>query len=230
MGIVNSGQKYFCQSISWQRLTPMEQAALAGATVFHGSFSRAAFLAVTKARLTDLVSLNDRALLQQEGVGRYLMHDRVREFAGQKLHTLFGGGEDLRNRHAEYYANFLQACEQELKNANQRPTVAAIQLDIHNIHALWQRAIQLHHLPTLEKAQESLWYYYYLQGRYLEGEALFAEAVTALHTLDTSVDQSSKHHPLALGQVLSCQGWFQMQMGRAAEASASCVEAPGGYA
>lgn len=202
----------------WQRLMPAEQAALAGATVFHGSFSRAAFLAVTKARLTDLVSLHDRALLQQDGVGRYVMPDLVRTFASHKLQTLLGGGDEVRNRHAEYYANFLQACEQELKTANQRQAVAAIQLDLDNVLALWQRAILRHHLPTVEKVQESLWYFYTLQGRSWEGEALFAGAATALLTLDAGADPQASRHALALGQVLSWQGWFQMQMGRSAEA------------
>lgn len=212
-----SGLQAVCEFV-WQRLMPAEKNALAAATVFQGSFSRAAFLAVTKARLTDLVSLHDRALLQQEGVGRYSMPDGVRHFATQKLAIEMGGGEEVRNRHGEYYANFLQACEPELKTAGQPQTLAAIQLDLHNIHAMWQRTMHLLHLPTVEKAQESLWLFYFIQGRYWEGEALFATAATALTALDVDAGQHLTYHTLALGQVLSWQGWFQMQMGRPAEA------------
>ncbi len=212
----------------WQRLPPMEQAALAGATVFPGSFTRAAFLAVTKARLTDLVSLHDRALFQQDGVGRSMMPASLRQFASQKLDALPGNGEDVRNRHSEYYANFLQACEPALKTADLPQAMAVIRLEIHHIQAMWQRAIARHHLPTLEKVQESLWSFYYLQGRHQEGEALFAAAATALRPLVAisalatsdlaTSDLATSQSNLIFGQVLNWQAWFQIQLGRYAEA------------
>ncbi|MFN8491609.1 MAG: tetratricopeptide repeat protein [Caldilineaceae bacterium] len=203
---------------SWQLLTADEQRALARAAVFPGSFSRSAFLAITEAQLTDLARLVDQSLLQQQGVGRYAMHELLRQFAWQRLQRQWDEEERLRKRYVDYYAAWLQSHEPELKNAYQPQTVAAIQLDIHNLHIMWQRSVVTADWQAIGKAQESVWYFHYIQGRYQEGEALFARSAAAIHSAQGDCTGLPAPQALILAQVLGWQAWFQMQLGRYAAA------------
>src|SRR5262249_36607995 len=72
---------------AWRLLNAAEQQALARLSVFRGSFDRAAAQAVAGVRATTLIALADKSLLQQIGVGRYSLHELLRQFAADRLGT-----------------------------------------------------------------------------------------------------------------------------------------------
>jgi predicted ATPase len=88
---------------AWRLLSPSEQAALARVSVFRGSFSLQAAVAVTDTTVADLAGLLDRSLLSRTGQGRYRVHPLLRQFAADLLREL-GLSEALENRHMAAFA------------------------------------------------------------------------------------------------------------------------------
>ncbi|MBK9713306.1 MAG: hypothetical protein IPO81_18625 [Kouleothrix sp.] len=78
---------------AWRSLNPAEQQSLMRTSVFHGSFDRAAAQAVAHVRATTLVTLADKSLLQQAAIGRYSLHELLRQFAAERLDDRGGHGD-----------------------------------------------------------------------------------------------------------------------------------------
>ena len=83
-----------------------EQAALAQMAVFRATFSREAAQAVTNVALPQLAGLVNKSLLRTVAPGRYAMHELVRQFAAESLHSV-PDAQEVERRHARYYLNLV---------------------------------------------------------------------------------------------------------------------------
>jgi len=135
---------------SWDLLTADERNALAGASVFRGSFTAQAAEAVLGARATapvlDLLqSLRDKSLLastlgKTTVEARLSMSASVRDFARAKLEEL-GQTDEVHDRHARY---FVGACEPLSRRAQLRGDVLAsrsVARETDELLAAWGHAL-----------------------------------------------------------------------------------------
>lgn len=164
-------------SYSWGLLRAEEQQALAGLSVFRGSFDRAAAQAVAGVRATILVSLAGKSLVEHAGLGRYRLHDLLRQFATERL---AGRGETvaLGERHAAHYLALAERAAPQLVGPDQAAGTARLEGDRDNLLAAlsWARE---HERPEMElRLAGGLAHFWVNRGYAREGREWLGDALT----------------------------------------------------
>jgi predicted ATPase/DNA-binding SARP family transcriptional activator len=157
---------------SWHLLAEAERRVFRQLTVFQGSFTAQAARQVAQASPKVLSTLIDKSLLRQDVSGRYEIHELLRQYAAEKLNGYPTEKQTALERYCEYYADFLHQKTAPL----QAETLAEIGLEIENIRAGWQWAIDQANLAALESCLESLYLFYWARNWFDEGQQLFAQA------------------------------------------------------
>lgn len=119
---------------SWRLLSPAEQRALQGLSVFAGGFRREAAERVAGAGLVLLAKLESRSLLQRVEAGRYNLHELIRQYAYEKLNNS-GQEEDSRRHHLAYFVALAQEAEVQLLGPHQADWYNLIEQEHDNIRA-----------------------------------------------------------------------------------------------
>ena len=148
---------------SWALLTDDEQRVCSGVSCFRGGFELSAAQAVVHSGLVQLGSLVDKSLLRCDAVGRYHMHEQVRQFAGAKL------GEDpvevstVQRRHTTYYVAFAAAQHTLPSGIPDDATIAAFDRELENLRLALAHALAENDTDRIAPMLESLWPYYPFQ-------------------------------------------------------------------
>ncbi len=215
---------------TWQRLSEKEQTVFAHLSVFHGSFDRAAATAVAEATLPLLSALLDHSLLHWEPatesgqVGRYQIHELLRQYGAEKLTKPTTDLAHIQDLHCIYYADFLNERSLQLAGGRQLDAAAEVEADLKNIRAAWQWAVQHNKLAEIQKAARPLATFYQFQSRYTEALNTFETAATHL------LNQTQESQPnLALTEVLMVQSWFYLRFGRLDEAETALDQLQASY-
>ncbi|MCP4540940.1 MAG: tetratricopeptide repeat protein [Chloroflexi bacterium] len=190
---------------SWNLLSQEEQIIFTKLSVFRGGFRRKAAEQIVDASLPTLSALVDKSLLRYNSLGRYQIHELLRQYAAEKLETQ----TRIEALHSSYYATFLQEQERALKGKNQQKASQAINAEIDNVRSAWRWAFtQLADqqdkklaLTIIKQSLKSLYLFYTIQDRYQEGEQVFEQAATALSNRTIAGKEE-----LVLGQLLAHQG------------------------
>ncbi|MBE7425963.1 MAG: tetratricopeptide repeat protein [Ideonella sp.] len=161
---------------SWSLLAPREREALAALAVFQGGFTRAAALAVAQVALPLLSSLVDKSLLAVDEAGRFGLHPLVAAFAAQRLAGDGARADELAQRHAAHYAQYLGESAARV-HGDHRPLVEAMEAEYANCRAAWQRAVSLGRAEWLAQATRAWGIYFDVRGRAAEGIAHFRGAL-----------------------------------------------------
>jgi predicted ATPase/serine/threonine protein kinase/tetratricopeptide (TPR) repeat protein len=185
---------------AWERLSEDERRTFARLSIFHGGFTRGAAQAVAGALLHGLAALVTKALIWTDESGRYMLHELLRQFAGERL-AAAGEADALRAAHSQYYLEWCARMEAELcgPNPNPAPSLNAMDSDWHNLRAalLWAAS---HHRPQwITPCWKTLWVYCERHSRHMAGMALLQEVCTLLRRLPESVERDG-----ALGIMLTC--------------------------
>lgn len=159
---------------SWQLLVPVEQRALAQMTVFRGAFSRSAAQLVTKVAVPQLLALVDKSLVRVVAPGRYLLHELVRQFAGEADPESVTA---VATHHARYYLQLVTA-QEGLFGAQPQAAVDVIMAEMENVRQAWQWAIVNTELTLLAGAVTNLARCFALAGLYREAAATWRLALT----------------------------------------------------
>jgi predicted ATPase/DNA-binding SARP family transcriptional activator len=119
---------------SWELLTPEEQTAFKGLSVFRGGFEREAAEQVAGVTRELLSALIDKSLLQWTYAQRYDQHELIGQFAVEKLRE---SGEEaaLRVRHADYFLKLAENAEGELRGPEQNHWLERIEAELNNLRA-----------------------------------------------------------------------------------------------
>lgn len=130
---------------SWRLLTPREQSLMRQMAVFRGGCTAAAANAVTGASLAELSELVDQSWLRVSPLGRYDLHELVRQYAEKRLleeHERVDGEAvaEVHRRHCAFFVSLLHAREGVINR--HAAVMADFMVDYANLLAAWQWTIE----------------------------------------------------------------------------------------
>jgi len=208
---------------SWTLLTADEAEAIARLAIFRGKFRQEAANAITGASLFTLAILVEKALVRVTPDGHYQLHELTRQYAEEKLTD--AAQSALRDAHARYYADLLEAQSARLFTGAYRQLWAMIGGEFDNIRHAWEwliHTVRQGHtaLPIpnlLGQMAEVLANYYLFHSLWLPGAALFGHSGTVLEAAgwagndEPLAGQPSQQVALLRSQILT--GLFHFEMG-----------------
>jgi predicted ATPase/DNA-binding SARP family transcriptional activator len=171
---------------SWSSLTDAEREALERLSVFQGSFSRQAALAVTKTTLSTLLALIQKSWLQRNQDGRFQIHELQRQYISEKLQEKPMAWDRARDEHCTYYALRLSELNQAMRDARQDEAFNEIALEFDNLQIAWNWASEKMNFEALVH-QMLLPIYRFCEVRLKSNELLQLVAV-ALPALEQRAD------------------------------------------
>jgi len=202
---------------SWRFLSDEEQRIFLGLTTFRGGFDRAAAESVTNSNISTTLALIDKSFVKPTAEGRYFVHELMRQMGAEKLAEDAALEAQLRAKHGEYFAQFLGNLEGSLNSSDQLESYKAIGLDINNLRAAWNWALEVGSFDTFAQYIICIFEYYDMQGWLHEGRALFSSAYDQISQHDGNLQIRS--------QLKSRLGWFYFRLGNYDEAEASLNQA-----
>jgi len=136
---------------SWELLSQAEKESLKRLSVFRGPFPRAAAAAVTGLDMPVILSLINKSWLARDEQGCFSMHEVLRQFCHQELSKNVDTWREARRRHAAYFAGWLQELGSDLRGAQQRQALSAIEGSFENIRLAWGWLVVEGDLTTLTR-------------------------------------------------------------------------------
>ena len=155
---------------SWQLLSSAEQRFLKSLAVFHGSFSMQAAKSVCGAPLRLLQPLVDNSLVNRLPNNRYMMHNLVRQFAVEQLEKDVEYAIQVHTQHSRFYLEALAEWGKQLKSAQQREALEAMEPDVENLRIAWRWAVETQDWSRLSNGLDGMGWYADLRFRFMEGE------------------------------------------------------------
>jgi tetratricopeptide (TPR) repeat protein len=150
---------------SWQMLSAEEQRVLRALSVFRGGFTRDAAEQVAGATLSALAALIAPSLLRHAAMGRYEMHEMVRQFAEEKL----GPADELYLRHAQFYLEWIKGARKELLGAQAATWLNRIEAERANLRAALAWTLEHEHIEMTVQLNRNLWRFWYIRRYFDEG-------------------------------------------------------------
>lgn len=175
---------------SWQFLTQTEAALLAYCSVFRGGFTPEAATAVTSASPVQLQRLVDQSLLRQSEHGRFEMHELVRWYAAEQLHSDPQKELQTHQRHREYFLHWLQTRQtRSTIHASQEP---GLEQDLDNLREVWRWAVEHAQWTLVENTLVGLFGLYHAVGRYQEAVNILTTTLVHLrHQIQNQLEESN---------------------------------------
>lgn len=169
---------------SWRLLTPQEAQTLARCAVFRGGFTLEAAITVIGTNAATLDALIDKSLLHTTAEERYVIHELVRQFAGEQLADEREAAASTRHRHADYYLALVARWKTHTDKT--QPLLSLLYPELENIEVAWQSALSAGRVPLLTEAIEHVSQFYYFAGFYYEALSTFQYSFEVLQTQVTA--------------------------------------------
>ncbi len=203
---------------SWILLSAEEQQVLRRLAVFRGGFGREAAEYIAGASLSLLSSLVAKSLLRRTDakVGRYDLHELVRQYVLGQLQKDQKEYNQTRQRHCRYFSALLARRGTALKGTERAAVVAELVKEIANLRLAWHWATAHQQAEALSQAADTLFWLYESRSNCREGVPLFGQAIDSLQGIfdEEASSAESKMQRLALGQALNYQGFFRFRQGQ----------------
>ena len=202
---------------SWKLLTEEEQGILLRLSVFRGGFRREAAEAVAGAVLSVLSTLVTKSFIRHSGVGRYDLHELIRQFAAEQFTHHPEEQTATQARHSRYYLTFFSQADGRLRSSAQREALAELTAEMDNFRAAWDWAIPHHDSARACQASATLVYVYELRAWLAEGETVFRDAAEAIqsHAVEIEIDDKALS---AMNAMRAHSAFFSFRLGKSAEA------------
>lgn len=199
---------------SWDLLSESECEVFSKLAVFPGSFSRNAAQVIAGAAQPWLMRLEDKSLVQRAGLGRFILHPLLRQYAGQKLRQYSRRIGDLaQQQHAQFFCSYLKERELDLRGFRQAQALDELEMELENINSAWDWAIEHGAYNLIEQASIGMLFFLEERSRWQEGEARFRSALS--HLKDDDMDNATQRVKAYLTASL---GWFCCRLTRFEEA------------
>jgi len=201
---------------SWDLITDEEKVVFKKLSVFRGGAERNAVERIVEAALPTLSSLVDKSLLRKDRSGRYEMLDVIRHYAEEKLKMDKKEEKKIKDLHCVFYADFLHQREPLLSGKTQKQILEEIGVEIENIRASWNWAIERGKEALIEKLMGSLYLFHEMRSWFREGEEILKKAVERMReNKRTSVRKKSQR---ILGRLLGYLSKFVFYLGQCEKA------------
>jgi len=161
---------------SWQLLPETDREVFQKLSVFRGGWTREAAESVAGAELSTLARLIDQSLVRRNTVGRYEVHELLRQYGAEHLEAA-GQTEAVQQGYLASYLKLLARCERDIKAHHQSAALDTIAADFENVRHAWHLAVHQKQVVALGKALESLHLFADMRGRSHDVVPLFQEAV-----------------------------------------------------
>jgi hypothetical protein len=184
---------------SWRLISAQEKLAFQAISVFRGGFSAEAATKVTEGSIRLLAALVEKSLVRKNNVGRYEVHEFLRQYAEEKLNQDVEQRDQARQLHARYYADRLRA----LYGCKFRPFLEAMNADVENIRHAWQWALENGKKSELGDLAGSFWDLHRFRTLHVEGYEAFSRALRSVEgTIAGPEDE------VLLAKLLTYKGYF----------------------
>jgi predicted ATPase/transcriptional regulator with XRE-family HTH domain len=167
---------------SWKMLTVEEQRMMCQLSVFQGGFTREAAEQVAGTSLSILSSLVNRSLLRRAALGRYDLHELIRQYSASHMAADPQGQVTAQQRHYAYFLTLVEAANQKLKGPDQLEWLNRLEQELANLRAAWEWALksnaaaQYMDEPALRLSGALRWFWR-MRGHFHEGRTWLMEAL-----------------------------------------------------
>ncbi|MEM7033278.1 MAG: tetratricopeptide repeat protein [Chloroflexota bacterium] len=197
---------------SWQMLSAPEQHIFRKLAIFRGGFSREAGEIVAGASLNVLSALMDKSLIRRTTTGHYQIHEVLRQFVFEKLEALPDEWRETRQRHAQYYAEFLFQRERHLQEQRQQKALYEIGEVIENIRQAWHWLIETGQTAEIGRALGSLYHFYMIRSWLEEGAETFGLAADQVQEVEGMMHDFREGPGTIYCRLLARQGRFFLRL------------------
>ncbi len=204
---------------SWNLLSEAERSVLHKLSIFRGGFQREAAEQVAGASLSLLSALMDKSLLRRTRTGRYEIHELLRQYAEVKQSERSGELEDAWHRYSVYYGDVAQRLHYELVGVHQAEDLAEASVEMDNIRAAWQYAVNHELVAIVQKFVSYLWHFYEIRGWFKEGYATFQWAEENMKNWSGATEKVEPEIAILRADLRAHYAWFCLRLGQWGEAS-----------
>ncbi len=205
---------------SWHLLRVEEQELFCQTAVFQDGFQREAAEAVMGATPFSLLALTNKSMLMRDASGRYKVLKVVRQYAEERSQEFVTQMDETRERHCQYYLQFLCQREKSLAYGATKQVVEEIKGEIENIRVAWLWAVANGRSQLLQKSLKCLVRFYEIQGWYQEGEEVLQMTADKLWQREQTPDVSAIEQSCLIASILARQAWLCQQQARFKQAKA----------
>jgi predicted ATPase len=168
---------------SWQLLAPQTRDGFVRLSVFIGGFDREAAGRVASADITLLSRLVDASLLRPLPDGRFNRHGLVAQYAAEKFAALPDEARTLRERHARYYAAWVEAARDRLSGGDQALWLSRVEREHDNLRAALRWAVEERDTACALRLVVGMGPFWRRRGHFVEGRG-WLDQVRALPGLE----------------------------------------------
>lgn len=161
---------------SWRQLDEKEKDALIRFSVFRGGCTTDAARGVTGASLKTLKGLVDKSLLRKNTLGRFDLHELIRQFLHEKLMAAEGLQMETLQAHSDCYLDLAASLEEDIKGKRQLVALNELDADLENIQIAWQKALVEKNDTEIEKSMEGIYLFTTFRNHFVIGRHLFETA------------------------------------------------------
>jgi predicted ATPase/class 3 adenylate cyclase len=194
---------------SWRLLSDDERRVFSRLAVFRGSFTRDAAAAVAGAGLPELQGLVSKSLVRRAGLGRFELHELLRQYAFERLAAEQAELAEARERHARFYVGMVAARAEALIGERMMEARDELRLEIDNLRAGAEWAVTQWSEDEARAVLSSLQLFFWAHDWH-EGWQTFAQLVDLLEPSPGAPLDAGK-----AGNVLVCALAYQTYLGSA---------------
>jgi predicted ATPase/class 3 adenylate cyclase len=164
---------------SWRLLSDDERRVFSRLAAFRGSFTRDAAAAVAGAGLSELHGLVSKSLVRRAGLGRFELHELLRQYAGERLAADQAELADARESHARFYLGMIAARAEALLGEHMMEARDELRMEVDNMRAAAEWAVTQWSEDDVRAVLSSLQAFFWAHGWH-EGSETFAQLADLL--------------------------------------------------
>ena len=194
---------------SWRLLSDDERRVFSRLAVFRGTFARDAAAAVSGAGLGELHSLVSKSLVRRAGLGRFELHELLRQYAAEQLAVEQRELAEAREEHARFYLGMIADRADVLLGERMMEARDELRVEIDNLRAAAEWAVTQWSEDDARSVLSSLQAFFWAHDWH-EGSQTYAQLVELLEPSDDGQTDAAQ-----ASDVLLCALAYEAYMGSA---------------